>query len=201
MTQIRTRAVRGILGTLLLSAGVPMLGHGDELGRTQRGNNNAYCQDNALAWIDWATCDESLLAYTRDLIALRRAHPVFRQSSFFTGTSLHGADILDLAWFSADGAQMAASDWYDLSTHSIAMYLSGNDIRQVGDRGEPVVDDSFLVVIHAGLEPSTFTLPGAPWAGSYEVVVDNTGTLGATAQVGQPLDVPGLTFAVLRVNH
>ncbi|HTC68098.1 MAG TPA: glycogen debranching protein GlgX [Acidothermaceae bacterium] len=199
VTQIRAHAIRGILGTLLLSAGVPMLGHGDELGRTQRGNNNGYCQDNALAWIDWATADESLLAFTRDVIALRRAHPVFRQNSFFTGTSLHGTDVKDLAWFSSDGVQMAASDWYDLSTHSIAMYLSGNDIRQVGDHGEPVVDDSFLVVIHAGLEPSTFTLPGAPWAASYEIVVDNTGTLGTTAQPGQPLDVPGLTFAVLRV--
>jgi glycogen operon protein len=177
-----------------------MLGHGDELGRTQRGNNNAYCQDNDLAWIDWATVDESLLAFTREVIALRRAHPVFRQNSFFTGTSMHNTEIKDLAWFSADGVQMTASDWYDLSTHSIAMYLSGNDIRQVGDHGEPVVDDSFLVVIHAGLEPSTFTPPGAPWATSYDVVVDNTGSLGTTAQAGQPLDVPALTFAVLRVN-
>jgi isoamylase len=201
VTQIRTRVIRAILGTLMLSAGVPMLGHGDELGRTQRGNNNAYCQDNELAWVDWTTRDESLVDFTRAVIALRRAHVVFRQDSFFTGRSVGGAGTVDLAWFRSDGAQLASSDWSDLSPRTIAMYLSGKDIRQLGEHGEPVVDDSFLVIMHAGLDPSTFTLPGAPWATSYEVVLDNTDpTNTATLTAGSTLDVPAVAFMVLRAT-
>jgi isoamylase len=201
VTQIRQRVVRAILGTLVLSAGVPMLGHGDEIGRTQRGNNNAYCQDNELAWVDWTTRDESLLDFTRAVIALRRAHIVFRQESFFTGRSLDGDGTADLAWFRSDGAQLAASDWSNLNPRTIAMYLSGKDIRQVGEHGEPVVDDSFLVILHGGLTPSTFTLPSAPWATSYEVVVDNTDpTNRATLAAGSTLDVPAVAFIVLRAN-
>jgi isoamylase len=209
VNQIRARAMRGILGTLVLSAGVPMIGHGDELGRTQRGNNNAYCQDNALTWIDWAARDESLLAFTRAAIALRRTHQVFRQDSFFTGTSVRGSGsegggsegIKDLAWFSSDGVEMTPSDWYDLRARTIAMYLSGHDIRQLGAHGEPVVDDSFLVIMHAGLEPATFVLPGAPWAAAYEVVLDNTDTLATAAPIpaGTALAIPGVAFVALRV--
>jgi isoamylase len=186
----------------LLSAGVPMIGYGDELGRTQRGNNNAYCQDNALTWIEWAARDESLLAFTRAAIALRRTHQVFRQDSFFTGSGSQGTKgIKDLAWFSSDGAEMTPSDWYDLRARTIAMYLSGHDIRQLGAHGEPVVDDSFLVIMHAGLEPATFTLPGAPWAAAYEVVLDNTDTLATAAPIpaGTVLTIPGVAFAALRV--
>jgi isoamylase len=199
VTQIRQRVVRAILGTLVLSAGVPMLGHGDEMGRTQHGNNNAYCQDNELAWIDWTTRDESLLDFTRAVIALRRAHVVFRQDSFFTGRSVRGDGTADLAWFRSDGEQLAAADWSDLNPRTIAMYLSGKNIRQVGERGEPVVDDSFLLIMHGGLNPSTFTLPGAPWATSYEVVIDNTDpTNSATVPAGSTLDVPAVAFMVLR---
>ena len=201
VTQIRQRVVRAILGTLMLSAGVPMLGHGDEMGRTQRGNNNAYCQDNELAWVDWTTRDESLLDFTRAVLALRRTHVVFRQESFFTGRSLHSDGTTDLAWFRSDGAQLAASDWSNLSQRTIAMYLSGKDIRQVGERGEPVVDDSFLVVMHGGLTSSTFTLPSAPWASSYEVVIDNTDpTNHAALAAGSTLDVPAVAFMVLRAT-
>jgi isoamylase len=202
VNQIRARAMRGILGTLMLSAGVPMLGHGDEMGRTQRGNNNAYCQDTSLTWIDWAARDESLLAFTQAAIALRRQHQVFRRTSFFTGTSTGSVGTKDLAWFSADGLEMAASDWYDLRTRTIAMYLSGHDIGQVGAHGEPVVDDSFLVIIHAGLQPATFTLPAAPWAGAYEVVLDSTDTLASATPIGagSQLTIPGVAFAALRVT-
>ena len=201
VTQIRQHVVRAILGTLVLSAGVPMLGHGDELGRTQRGNNNAYCQDNELAWVDWTTRDEALVDFTRAVIALRREHIVFRQESFFTGTSVHGGGTADLAWFRSDGEQLTASDWSNLNPRTIAMYLSGNDIRQVDEHGGPVVDDSFLVIMHAGLDPSTFTLPGAPWATSYEVVLDNTDpTNTATVAAGSTFDVPSVAFIVLRAT-
>ena len=208
VTQIRSRVKRAMLGMLMVSPGVPMLAHGDEMGRTQLGNNNAYCQDNALAWVDWVARDESLLAFTQAAVALRREHPVFRQSSFFTGRAAGdngdgaapvASDAKDLAWFGADGMELMATDWYNLHTRTFGMYVSGANIRQVDSRGEQIVDDSFLVIMHAGLEVSTFTLPGAPWATSYEVVLDNTFSLGATAQAGQPFAVPGLTFAVLRV--
>ena len=201
VTQIRTRVARAMLGSVLLSAGVPMLGHGDEIGRTQHGNNNAYCQDNALAWMDWSDRDEQLLAFTQAAITLRRKHAAFRQSSFFTGTAPHDADTPDLAWFAATGAEMSAADWPDLRARTIAMYLSGNDIRDVGPHGEPIVDNSFLVIMHAGLEPSTFTLPGAPWATSYEIVLDNTDpTNSAKVAAGSTLDVPAVAFMVLRAT-
>jgi glycogen operon protein len=171
------------------------------MGRTQHGNNNAYCQDNELAWTDWTTSDQSLLEFTRALIALRRAHVVFRQESFFSGRSVRGNGTADLAWFRSDGAQMAWSDWSNLNPRTIAMYLSGKDIRQVGAHGEQVVDDSFLVVMHGGLSPSTLTLPSAPWATSYEVVIDNSDpTNAATLAAGSALDVPAVAFMVLRAT-
>ena len=145
VVQLRARAARGLLGALLLSAGVPMLGHGDELGRTQRGNNNAYCQDNELTWIDWSTVDTALLSYTQALIAMRKAHPVFRQNAFFTGRPARGDDVKDIAWFSAAGTQMTDQDWYDPGRRTIAMYLSGRDIRDLSPQGKPVADDSFLL--------------------------------------------------------
>ena len=201
VTQIRAGVARAMLGTLMLSAGVPMLGHGDEIGRTQHGNNNAYCQDNALAWVDWSDRDDSLLAFTKAAIALRRGHAVFRQSSFFTGTVMHDTGTPDLAWFAGGGVEMTPTDWPNLRTRTIGMYLSGADIRDVGPHGEPIVDDSFLVIMHAGLEPSTFILPGTPWATSYEVVLDNTDpTNGATLAAGSTLDVPAVAFMVLRAT-
>ena len=202
VTQIRSRAMRGLLGSLMLSAGVPMLAHGDELGRTQRGNNNAYCQDNELAWIDWLAVDHSLLEFTRTVIALRRKHPVFRQHNFFTGTGLPGDAVKDIAWFSPDGAEMTASDWYDLRTRTIGMYLSGRAIRDVGN--DPVAAESFLVILHAGLDATTFTLPGAPWATAYDVALDSTSAPcpdhydGARIEAATALDVPGVAFIVLR---
>jgi glycogen operon protein len=201
VTQFRARAVRGLLGALLLSAGVPMLGHGDEIGRTQRGNNNAYCQDNELTWIDWSTANTELLSFTRALIALRRAHPVFRQNAFFTGRPARGDDVKDIAWFAPTGVQMTDADWYDTGRRTIAMYLSGRDIRDLTPRGEPVSDDSFLVVMHAGLEPTTFTLPAEAWAQSYQLVIDSTATLpSAPVTAGGSIDVPALAFLVLRVG-
>ena len=130
---------------------------------------------------------------------LRRAHPVFRQRSFFTGTNLHGNGTKDLAWFGADGGEMTPSDWYDLRTRTIGMYLSGKDIRQVGPRGERIVDDSFLILLHAGLEPTTFKLPGMPWAAGYEVVLDSSGErTGEHADASAGFDVPALSLVVLR---
>ena len=201
VNRMRDRATRGLLSTLLLATGVPMLAHGDEIGRTQRGNNNAYCQDNDTTWVDWSRADRSLLEFTRKLIALRRSHPVFRQESFFTGTSINGNGIKDLAWFGPDGEEMTPSDWYDMRTRTIGMYLSGKDIRELGPRGEPVADDSFLVIFHAGLEPTPFKLPSRPWASSYVVVLDSSAeNEGTTAQPGSDFKLPALSLVVLRAD-
>jgi glycogen operon protein len=200
VNRLRGRVIRGLLSTLLLSTGVPMLAHGDEIGRTQRGNNNAYCQDGELTWVSWETADQELLEFTRRVISLRRDHPVFRQRSFFTGTTMHGNGTKDLAWFGADGDEMTPSDWYDMRTRTIGMYLSGKDIRQVGPHGEPIVDDSFLILLHAGLEPTTFKLPGLPWGGSYQVVLDSTGkNLDAVADAATGFELPALSLVVLRI--
>ena len=200
VNRLRARAVRGLLSTVLLSTGVPMLGHGDEIGRTQLGNNNAYCQDNELTWIDWARADNDLLDFTKRVIALRRAHPVFRQRSFFTGTTLHGNGVKDLAWFGPDGEEMTASDWYDMRSRTIGMYLSGKDIRQVGPHGEPIVDDSFLIILHAGLDRTTFKLPGEPWATRYQVVLDSTAqNEEARSAVTAGFELPALSLVVLRI--
>jgi isoamylase len=199
--QIRARAVRGLLGTLLLSTGVPMLGHGDEIGRTQQGNNNAYCQDNELTWIDWENADHELYDFTRRVIALRHNHPVFRQRSFFSGTPLHGHGVKDLAWFTPDGEEMTPANWYEPRTRTIGIYLSGDDIRQVGPHGERIVDDSFLVVYHTGLEPTMFKLPGWPWSTGYEVLLDSAQHLdGANIEAGASLDVAALSLTVLRAK-
>jgi isoamylase len=199
--QIRDRIVRGLLGTMLLSTGVPMLAHGDEIGRTQRGNNNAYCQDNELTWIDWEHVDHELFEFTRRVIAFRREHPVFRQRSFFSGTPLHGNEVKDLAWFTPYGQEMTPAHWYEPRTRTIGCYLSGEDIRQPGPHGERIVDDSFMVVYHTGLDPTTFRLPGWPWSTGYEIVLDTTADrAGEGVEAAADFKVPALSMTVLRAK-
>nr|WP_229351863.1 glycogen debranching protein GlgX [Streptomyces sp. UNOB3_S3] len=175
VTALRRRQTRNLLTTLLLSAGVPMLVAGDEMGRTQGGNNNAYCQDNKTGWIDWSLLDDpgwhNLAGLCSRLLALRRAHPVLRSRSFFSGRPRSADGLRDLAWFTPGGTEMTEADWY-APTATLGMYLSGRDITQRGPRGAPVTDESFLAVLHAGARPLRFTLPGPPWAESYELLVN-----------------------------
>ncbi|MFD6323223.1 glycogen debranching protein GlgX [Streptomyces sp. NPDC058442] len=203
---LRRRQLRNLLTTLLLSTGVPMLVAGDEMGRTQRGNNNAYCQDNETGWVDWELLAEpgwkALFDLTSRLIALRRRHPVLRRRTFFSGRA-HGADGLrDLAWFTARGTEMTEEDWYAPAA-TLGMYLSGRDIPDHDELGEPVRDDSFLTVLHAGDAPVDVLLPGPPWARRYEVVLD-TGRedQSAAPDTVHPADttltVPGRTVLLLR---
>ncbi|MFJ9968497.1 glycogen debranching protein GlgX [Streptomyces avermitilis] len=205
---LRRRQVRNLLTTLLLSTGVPMLVAGDELGRTQRGNNNAYCQDNEISWVDWGLLEEpgwrALRDLTARLIALRHAHPVLRRRAFFSGRA-HSADGLrDLAWFTPRGAEMTERDWY-APTATLGMYLSGRDIPGRDARGVPVVDDSFLAVLHAGHRPVSFVLPGPPWAERYEVVVDTSredqaAAPGTVHRAGATVTVAGRAVLLLRVG-
>nr|WP_229698651.1 glycogen debranching protein GlgX [Wenjunlia tyrosinilytica] len=176
---LRRRQLRNLLGTLLLSTGVPMLVAGDEMGRTQGGNNNAYCQDNPIGWVDWSLLEDrpgnegwrSLFDLTSRLISLRRRHPVLRRHAFFSGRPQHPGGLRDLAWFNTRGREMTEEDWY-APTATLGMFLSGRDIPRRDRKGRPVVDDSFLLVLHSSSQPMRFTLPGRPWAKEYEVVVD-----------------------------
>ena len=132
--------MRNLLATLLLSTGVPMLTAGDELGRTQRGNNNAYCQDNELSWLDWKAVDEDLLASSRRLVRLRRSAPVLRQEAFFEGHEIRdraagSGGTRDLAWFAPDGGQLTTADWFDTGLQTIGMYLDGRGIRHRDEHG------------------------------------------------------------------
>jgi glycogen operon protein len=176
---LRAQQRRNFLATLFLSQGVPMLCHGDELGRTQQGNNNGYCQDNELTWIDWTNVDVDLLAFARRIAELRRDHPIFRRRRFFDGRPVRrrrGAGdanaLPDIEWFTPDGAEMTEEDWDSGFGRSIAVYLNGNGIAGTDRRGQRVVDDSFYLCFSAHDEPIEFRVPAAEYGPAWEVVVD-----------------------------
>src|SRR5690606_19393276 len=162
IVRLRHRQRRNFLATLFLSQGVPMLSHGDELGRTQRGNNNAYCQDNEVAWINWSglRTEAPLLEFVRKLAKLRREHPVFQRRRFFHGRHPDNGER-DLVWLTPGGAEMTPGDWHVGYAKSLMVYLNGDAITEPGPRGERIVDDSFLLLINAHHEDMAFTLPGA----------------------------------------
>jgi isoamylase len=176
---LRARQRRNFLATLLLSQGVPMLLHGDELGRTQQGNNNGYAQDSPLTWIHWDEVDEDLLEFTRKVIELRADHPTFRRRRFFNGRPVRreeGAPVPDIDWFTPGGDRMTEDDWDAAYAKSIAVYLNGHGIRETDERGEPIVDDCFFLAFNASHEPMEFTLPAAEYAASWTVVLDTADT-------------------------
>jgi isoamylase len=156
---LRARQQRNFLTTLFLSQGVPMLLGGDELGRTQHGNNNAWCQDNEISWFDWANVDAGLLDFTKQLIRLRQEHPVFRRASFLTGREVRGSGLPDVWWFRPDGRRMTQKDWQQTDAHSLGVFLNGLEIPNRTPDGKDIVDDSFLVLFNAYADPITFTLP------------------------------------------
>jgi len=164
---LRSRQSRAMLTTLLLSFGVPMLLGGDEMGRTQQGNNNAYCQDNEIAWVDWAQPDTALQDFTRRLVALRKAHPVFRRRRFLSGT-----EASELRWFTPAGTEMTAADWSDEGARAIGLYLDGSDDPDRAADGTPMLDDDFLVFVNAWWEPLDFVLPVTRERASWRIDVD-----------------------------
>ena len=173
---LRRRQQRNLLATLLLSQGVPMVLAGDEMGRSQQGNNNAYCQDNEISWLDWDLADHGadLLAFTRRLASLRAEHPVFRRRRWFSGRAIRGAEVHDIAWFRPDGEQMTDDDWTAAFARSIGMYTDGRHTLWPDDHGRPVTDGRYFVVFNASDEAIPWVLPGPPWADAWEVVLDTS---------------------------
>ena len=158
----RSRQQRNFLTTLLLSQGVPMLLGGDEIGRTQGGNNNTYCQDNETSWFAWEHADRDLMSFTRDLIALRHAHQVFRRRRWFRATPREPGMVGDAAWLKPDGCEMSEEDWHQWFAKSFMLFLNGDALPARDHRGQPGHDSSFLLLFNSHVEPVTFTLPGAP---------------------------------------
>jgi len=172
--KLRARQQRNFLVTLFLSQGIPMLTAGDEIGRTQGGNNNAYCQDNEISWVDWskAAAERDLLLFTQRLGRLRHRHPVFRRRRFFKGTPEKGA--ADITWLTPAGEEMTDADWRASYAKSVAVFLNGAAITEPDPRGDPVTDMKFLLMFNAGAEPITFTLPEPKLSWDWEVVIDTT---------------------------
>jgi glycogen operon protein len=167
---LRSRQQRNFLATLLLSQGVPMLLGGDELGRTQGGNNNAWCQDNEISWFDWETADGELLEFARRVIALRSEHPVFRRTSFLTGRAGESG-LPDAWWFRPDGRRMTQRDWTSPETRTLGVFLNGREIRERTPHGDPIFGDSFLLVFNVHSEPVVFTLPTRRFGSRWRVVL------------------------------
>ncbi len=172
---LRRRQMRNVMATLVLSQGTPMICGGDEIGRTQRGNNNAYCQDNEISWYDWSLDDErkAMLAFTRRLLALRRAHPGLRRAKFFKGRRIRGTDVRDVMWLRHDGEAMTDSDWGDPNTASLAMFLSGRGLDMFDDDGNVVLDDDLLVVVNGSHVALDWVLPALViGADAWELLLD-----------------------------
>ena len=169
---LRNRQKRNFLSTLFLSQGIPMLLGGDEIGRTQSGNNNAYCQDNEISWFHWESADQELLEFTHRLIQLRKQHPVFRRRKWFQGRPIHGAKVTDIGWFTPDGLEMAEEQWGEGFAKALGVFLNGEGINSPDVRGERVVDDSFYVLFNAHYEPLPFVLPKGNWGKQWCVVLD-----------------------------
>jgi isoamylase len=201
---LREQQKRNFLTTLLLSQGVPMILHGDEMGRTQHGNNNVYAQDNQLSWVDWATAKDNwaLVEFTAKVAKLRRDHPVFKRRRFFSGTSLRGSGgVADIVWFTPGGTEMDDEDWDSGFAKSLGVFLNGKAIRSPDSRGEPVVDDSFLMLFNAHDQPVEFTAPSEEFGESWLIEIDTAMPIEdeeRTLKPGAVLAVEGRSLVVLR---
>ena len=204
INDLRRRQIRNMLTTLILSTGVPMLLGGDEFGRTQRGSNNAYCQDNQTAWYNWTYADWQcdLYDFTRDLLHIRREHAAFRQHRFFEGEPIAGSVTKDLTWFGSDGRELSADAWNSADSRTLGMFLYGRT-RDINPDGSEVRDDSFLLILHSGAEDTHFVLPRDPYATSYTSVLDTREAHHAPQLItaGTAIPVIGRSAVLLRAHH
>jgi glycogen operon protein len=202
---LRDRQRRNFLTTLFLSQGVPMLCGGDEWGRTQNGNNNAYCQDNEISWLNWEHNDKQkqLFEFTRKLIHLRKEHPVFRRPKFLKGRRIPNSDIRDVMWFNPGGNQMSDAEWTSPFVRCLGMLLSGDATDVLNFEGEPIRDDTFLLLINAHYEPISFVLPGQEYI-EWQLMLDTTGPTGFLADPkkfasGDDVDLGGRACCLLQL--
>ena len=199
---LRARQKRNLLATLLLSQGVPMLSAGDELGRTQRGNNNAYCQDNEISWLDWDHADTELLAFVRQLIALRHSHPVFRRRNFFQGRAIKGTGIKDIVWLNPNGREMSDQEWNQSFARCLGMVLAGDSMDEQDERGQPLSDDTFLILLNAHHEDIPFLLPanspGCRWEAMLDTCCPSLPAEGLRFAARKPYPLRGRSLALLR---
>lgn len=170
--ELRQRQKRNFLTTLFLSQGVPMLVAGDEFGRTQHGNNNAYCQDNEISWINWEEADQKLLQFTRDVIKLNREHPIFCRRRWFQGLPVTGVGIEDIAWFLPNGSEMTEKHWNNSYAKSLGVFLNGRGIRSLGPTGEQIIDDSFYIMFNAHYEALEYSLPHQDYGKDWIKILD-----------------------------
>jgi glycogen operon protein len=192
--EVRERQKRNLLATLFLSQGVPMLCAGDELGRTQGGNNNAYAQDNEISWLDWRLDDRrrAQVEFTRRLIALRARHPVLRRKKYYQGRRIRGSDVRDLTWLRPDGEQMTDEEWGAGWTRALGVMLAGDALGELDENGDLVQDDTLLLLMNAHTDTIEFRLPPHD-AGGWEVRVDTSRTDGV--ETGD-IHVPGSVLAL-----
>ncbi|MGK7223365.1 glycogen debranching protein GlgX [Kocuria flava] len=203
---LRARQQRNFLATLLLSQGTPMVLHGDELGRTQDGNNNTYCQDNELSWIDWETMDGPLTEFVAAVTQLRHQHPTFRRSNFFDGRPVEmdeddaGRPMPDIAWLNTDGSPMKPADWDEPLSRSLGMWLNGHGIAGVDMRGRPITDVNFIVYFNSNPEPVKYKLPPARYGRQWEEILDTAGEHadGQIRRSRSTITLRGKSMVVLR---
>lgn len=202
--ELRNRQMRNFWATLMLSQGTPMIAHGDEFGRTQSGNNNVYCQDSELSWMDWSLVDKNadLLSFARKVTTLRKNHPVFRRRRFFEGEPIRSGDeARDIAWMNPSSREMTHEDWGESFHKCVAVFLNGDAITAPNARGERVVDDSFLLCFNAGDEPVEFVMPPDDYAREWTAELDTNHPAGHAEQVvtaGEKAALPSRSLLVLR---
>jgi len=201
---LRARQMRNMMATLMVSQGTPMIAHGDEIGRTQHGNNNAYCQDSELSWMDWSLCEQNadLLAFARKVTRFRRDHPVFRRRRFFDGKPIRsGEQVRDIAWLTPDGREMTPEDWDAGFGKCVLVFLNGDAIPEPDARGERITDDSFLLCFNAHHEDVEVVVPGGGYAHEWTGALDTAHPVGDTdvvLRVGETFMLPARSLLILR---
>lgn len=204
---LRAHQVRNIMATLLVSQGTPMILHGDELGRSQQGNNNAYSQDSELSWMDWTMVERNadLLAFTRAMTSLRAAHPVFRRRRFFDGRPIRGGDeVRDIAWLTPAGQEMTQQDWDSEFGRCVMVFLNGQALPEPDARGQRIIDDSFLLCFNAGETPVDFITPNTEYAQAWATVIDTAQPAGDTdlaVDAGRAVTVTARSLTILRKSR
>ncbi|MCC8407551.1 glycogen debranching protein GlgX [Mucilaginibacter sp. UR6-1] len=201
--ELRAQQKRNFLSTLFLSQGVPMLVAGDEMGRTQGGNNNAYCQDNEISWLDWENADTDLLKFTQKLIHFRKEHPNFRRRRWFQGQPVKGQELEDVAWFLPEGTEMSEENWSHDFAKSLAVFLNGKGIHSLGPKGERIVDDSYYLIFNAFHDSIDYKLPSEKFGHTWKVIMDTSAyeADGNTHHAGDTITVQGRTVVLLQHHN